>query len=636
MLSGVYPITFAVSGVGTLGSTSGIYIGTGNPNATASVANTVSSEQGQNGSMTVTASSGTLTPGTVTVKSVTVGAPVSIGLAPASGDTTTFSADTGTDTLQTSIMDSNGNPTSLPANDYLNVTVTENGNSVTGFATYSPSTGTIALAGHSAGTYTVTVSDADNLLKSASTTVTVTPGAAAGVSLATSSVEIPVINPTVTVTAQLQDKWGNDISASGVGVTLQSMVSTVPNGQTPMSSLNNGPLSASAVTSTANTNASGVATFTFKATESLGAVYKVSALDVSGTAVTEASSAIPAETITEEQSTVASMQLSFFNTATSQPTSYAVAGTDVTAYVYAFNQYGGPATPPTGSSTGDTISVTIPAGFTYVGNGTPPVNGVLTTSLNSVGQVAIPLKTAQSGTATLSASDSTVSPAITTSATMQVATGNEAGVELFQNGSVISNPITVTANTPVAFTVEAVDAGGNPVLATQPTTVNLSDGTATGYGSFRTSLSGASLTQVVIPAGQSAVQVYYVNGNPPASVNGAGNITLTGTVVDADAVSIPTPSVTVVPGSTTPVTAYVYTGTQSAMQNATVMFTLPSTSSGTFAGGQRTVSVVTNASGFATVSYVAPSAAATDVISVTANNVDGTVVPVKTVTVTTN
>ncbi|WP_179123034.1 S-layer homology domain-containing protein [Ferroacidibacillus organovorans] len=614
MLYNNYPVTFSVSGPGTLGYNVAEYVGNG---TTGSVASTqVSSEQGQGGTIVVTASAPGLTAGSADIKSVTVGAPVALQLVPAVSGGTTFTASSGSTQLDVNVIDSNGNPTALPAGDAISATITQSGVAATGLTVSSDVNGVLTLSGTSVGTYVVTVSDSLGYLKSATADVTITNGTVANASFVTGNVYLPYGNSGVTLSAQVTDSAGNPVTQANVPVEF-TVTGTVTSGVT----LNN-----QAGIVTAYTNNQGIASVHFDAPSvafnSATTAYTVDIVNVGGTALSMPVTDTVYETFDSVAQLNATLQDVMPGSQDLGQTAYAVAGDHVNLTVTGISQFG---TPVSGGS----VTITLPAGFTTQttsGPGYSVSGSTVTATLSASGSVVVPLIAETQGYATVTAVDSQLATPITATAAMSIAQGTEAGAAVFMNGSAVTSGVVVSANTPIAFTVQAVDAGGNPVNAAVNTTVQLSDmlGTVAGNGQFRLAVNGANLAgnQVEIPQGQSSVTVYYVNST-------AGTYNLSASAVNATSVVLPS-STSVGANNTVSVTGYVYTGTGSAattLSNADVWVSTPT---GTISANGVTgsgVTVVTSASGAFTFSYTAPATAASTTITAKAQNPSGSDVP---------
>lgn len=601
MLTGTYPVTFSVSGQGLIngGTTNvtGVYVGNGDAAAPSSVPVTAWSEQGVTGSITVTAASAGLNSVSTSIKSVVVGSPVALQLGAPSGSVASGSSTT----LSTAVVDQNGYPTSLPAGDTITATVTQNGAATTG-ATATYGNGEVTFTGTTAGTYTVTLSDSLGLLKSATQNVTVTAGTASQVMLGASSVYVPDYNSNTTISAQLQDAAGNNVAEAGVPVTFTVY------GTSGQTATFNGVSVTNGQTVTIDTNAQGAASATFTAppTSAQGTTWTVDAAIAGSKAASES---IVQEFGTANKVTVDLQDTKAQSASFQGGTVYAQGGDTVTGTVYVTNQYGAPVT------TLDTLGITLPSNLTPTG-GINTTNDTMT--LNGSGYATFTAQATTAGAANVQVTDESVQPNVSGSASMTIIPGQASGAALFQNGALVTSGVVVAANTPVAFTVESVDAGGNPVVSSYPMTVNLSDGS--NGGQFRTSETGAAVSSVTIPAGQSSVVVYYVNGTASSSTG------YTFSVAPAGSIAVAPASTSVANSGTDAVNATVKDSSGNLLSNATVYYTV--TGGGTLSAASTT----TGSNGVASVSYMAP-ATGSGTATVTATTYKGNVAVTNTTTI---
>lgn len=580
MLTGTYPITFSVSGQGQIdggtANVTGVYVGNGSVASPATVSVNAQSEQGVTGSMTITAASTGLSAVSTSIKSVVVGTANAVQLTGS-----TFSvASAGTTTLQAAVVDMNGYPTSLPAGDALSVAVTQNGSASTGLtASLNSATDVVTVTGVASGSYTVTLTDTLGLLKSAAQTITVGSGSATQVSLSTGSVYVPDYNASTTVSAQLSDVNGNSVAQAGTPVTFTF---TSASGQTATF---NGVSIVTGNSVVVDTNAQGIAAASFTAPPNAqaGTFWTVKAV-IANQTVAAASENIIEEFSTASTVTVALQDTGAQNSAFSGNTVDAQGGDTVTGTVYVKDQYGAPVITP------DNISLTLPSNMVAVSG----LNGSASPYTMTVigGKATFTAIVTSDGAATVTAADTSVAPTVSGSSSMTIIPGNASGAALYQNGTVVSAPVAVTANTPVLFTVESVDGGSNPVVASYPETVNLYDGGA--GGQFRLSTTGASVSSVTIPAGQSSVVVYYVNGSSSTGTGDTFSAKAAATVTVSSSQSIVANNV---------VDAVYATATDSngiQLAGSTVYFTVSG------GGTLSAISATMDSTGKATVNYTAP------------------------------
>ncbi len=587
----------------------------------------VQSVQGSTGTITLTASAAGLTPATGTIQAVIAGVPSQMS---ASLSTSTFAEGSSGTTLQLQAEDANGVP--VGDSSAVVVTVTPSGstsaadnilvNGTPGSAEVglSPSTGSGSVtltdngSGAHAGTYTVTVAPASGATVSfpaQTLTFTETAASMAGVTFVSpsSTINVPIGNPTAPYQLQLVDRFGNPVAKAGVQVQVYAVGHSTTGQSYGQATVNGASTSASSPV-TLTTDANGQATATLTAEQYAGADWQLvatvpvqsgvaSALQSAPSADMAVSSEIPARVGVSLEDITAGADF--------QSAGYAVAGDNVNATLTFTNQYG---TPMTGTQT---VTLAIPPGFSgyeppNATDSSPWVQGAsdtvtMTLVLAGNGQATVPLRAWTEGPANLTASLSGLVTPVSGSATMVVQPGPAIGLGMFQNGSEVTtgHPVTVSANQPVALTVQPTDIAGNPVTASASEVVTFTnlDG-----GTVRPTPSGAGLSTVTIPAGQNAVQVYYVNGTSgsyvPQPVLAAQNVAPTSSAYSTT------------PGASTTITVRVTGAGGQLVSGQTVTAAVP--------GGEGTVttSAVTNASGTANFTYTAPtSASGTETAAIT-------------------
>lgn len=515
MLTGSFPLTFTMEGEGefannNLGPVTAQYNGSGVLQNPTTVQEVIDSLEGLSGKMTIAVTSPGLESGSVSLQSVTATAAVGISLHPALGDTADFTVTKGMTQFQAGPVDSEGISTELPPGDTYTAVMTQNGTSTTGATATVNANGLVTVSSTVSGTYTLTVGDAEGLLKPAVQTVVVSPGAAVNVRLSRQTVEVPTGAPTTTVQAQLVDAYGNPVAQAGVPITLQ--VTGGGSGQTAN-------LSGSGSTVTLTTNEYGQVSSVFTAPPDAGSVWNVAADGVSNQT--------PTPIQTEQISVVAVVpsQLHAFledtnasDTTYFKSSMYAQAGDQITATVTSTDASGN--TVPSN----DEIFVTLPAQLAPAStnsNLTPTQTANVYTTPLVNGEVTLNLLGKTFGSGSLVLTDTNVVPSVTGTTSYTIENGPPVGAQVFVNGTPDANPLNyTTANTPVALTVQPIDAGGNPVTAQTNMTVNLSDG---GHGgAFRLTPDGADVTQVTIPSGSASVTIYYVNANTGSEIVTAG------------------------------------------------------------------------------------------------------------------
>lgn len=638
MLSGTDSIKVSVSGPAGLVNSSDdqatlAYDGgaapAGKTNTSASFA--LASQQSKTGTVTITATSAGLTPATATVQSVIAGVPSQIT---ASLSANSFAEGSSGVTLNLQAQDSQGAPVNYtspvsivvtrqgattPASNILvngqaDSRATQLSLNASGSAAVS-----ISDSGHgtNAGTYTITVTPVSGAqYRFASKTLTVTETAAALAKAAftspSSTTTVPITDPKAQYTLQLEDAYGNPVSQSGVKVELYAVGSSSHNASYGQATIN-GTAATSSSPITVTTNSQGQVTATLAAESFQGADWVLHATIPEQSGVTAALQSAPSATM-EVSSTVAkslTVSLQDESQGTDYHSSgYALAGNTVDATVTVKNQYGAAMT---GSQT---VVLKSPAGLSGIepkgasdrSTWTPGATNTisLTVNLNSKGTATIPFDAWTEGSATLQASVPGVGSQVTGQAAIVIQAGPANSVGLFQNGTLIdsSTPLIVKANSPAALTVNSTDIAGNPVPATGSEVVTL---TQSQGGSFRLSPTGAAISMVTIPDGQTSVTVYYVNAT-------AGSYAPTASLA-ANQLSLVGPSTyTVSPGATQSINVLVAdsSGKPVAGQDVTASVSnkngsvTPSATSGSKGTASFTYTAPTSGSGTATVALAVP------------------------------
>lgn len=513
ILGGSYSLTATVSGPASLDasgdkSITGAYVGNGSATNTGA-AFTLFNIQGSAGTitLTVTASVSGVKAGTGTTQAVFTGAPAALKV---SETTSTVSADTVAgssivspfDTLTITAVDQNGNETSWSGT--AKVTETSGGSATGAIFMGGSTTGTLSEpfssqssqtvplytnATGTAGTYTFTVTDAAGALTSANVTVTVTPGAPTTFQVSP-AVYVGAASPSAPIWAQLYDAHGNPVSEAGVTVTF-----TAPSGAS---------VSSASTTTGANGRAQVTATVPLSSYQNVAFTVTAPSLNQTKTAYLDYAS-----------STIAT-QISISATPPYQVTS----GQPISFTFTAKDQYGNQV------STNDVLTVT-PSG---TGSFSPTslvanANGTWTVDMTG-GTATVTAIAERSGPVRLSAVDTSVSAQPTASYGVSVMAGAWAGWALVTNtGVMVGNDVglndggtlTVAANTPVAITLEAIDAQGNPTVFTaSSSSVALSDAHG---GTWRTDPTGTDITSLAVTSGFTARTLYYVNGSAQSGIS---------------------------------------------------------------------------------------------------------------------
>lgn len=541
MLTGTDSIVVTVSGPGTLVNATNHQLAlaySGDSNAAGSNLSAtfaVASQQGLTGPIVVTAKSTGLASATSTINAVVTGVPSKMT---ALLSAHSFAEGSAGLTLNLQAEDAGRAP--VADTEPVMVTVTKTGSTtpasnilVNGSADTSSTqvnlngSGAIAViladSGHgaNAGTYTVTISPSANASKpfaSQTLTFTETDGvlSQAVFTKPSTAVTVPLTHPTAPYTLQLEDAYGNPLSQAGVSVQIYAVGTSTTNAAVGQATVNGTATSASHPM-TVTTNAAGQATVTLAAEAYAGASWVLDASVPVQSGMMAALTRVISPAMQVSNQVVDGLGLAMQDVSTGadfQSTGYAVAGNIVDATVTVDNQYG---VPLTGNQT---VKWTIPAGLSgQAPSGSTDANAwtqgssntvTLSMALNQSGHAMIPLEAWSEGSATLNASVPGGNTTVAATASIFVQPGISTTVGLFNNGGLISGnrPLAVAANTPVAVMVETTDIAGNPVASTGSQVIALNP---THGGSFRLTASGAPITTVTIPAGQTSETVYYVN-----------------------------------------------------------------------------------------------------------------------------
>jgi hypothetical protein len=341
-----------------------------------------------------------------------------------------------------------------------------------------------------AGTYTVKIADATSgsTIPVLTETFTVTAGKAYNIVVKPSADPYDISSTSTTVTAQLVDEEGNNVALSGVVIDFAGTGYFSP--------------SAPQVA----TNASGVATVTAtdnQTTPAPGDAGQIAAAIDSAWVAAHSSLVSSIVNISPVYSGIITLISSGSAAAsirvTVSPTSIAAGDTAPTVTPSTFNGSGAPVT-------GDTLDWTLtgPTGYTTL-TGTVAAGSPISSGTWPAGALTL------AGTYTVTLTDASQPSVPTATKSFTVTPGAATGAAFFKGGVYVSDPIAVTANTPIAFTVDTVDPNGNPVATTYGASVDLSDGSA--GGAFALAQGGTQITSVTIPAGQISVPVYYVNSS---------------------------------------------------------------------------------------------------------------------------
>jgi len=518
MLTGAYALTATLAGPAVFTGTSSTsstfsYVASNTPSSPAKTSITLQAVQGQSGTITLTVASAGVAPGTRTLTAAALGTGQNISVtAPA---TTSFPESQGNVglTFGVQITDAHGYP--VPYSGTLDIEVTKGGQIANNISVdgYFQSTngapdpvaaqnGTFTVNdsrhGANAGTYTIVVTDpTGKLVSSAPVTFTETPGPIASIAV-TSPAKVAVADPKATITATLEDLYGNTVPTSGVTISFSNDSSNPSPGVT--------------LATSSATTVNGVATDVATAPTYIGNVYKVDA-STAGTATYNTSFAVVA-------TIASSLQVSFKDVAQGgnsvgtyvNSTTTAQASDSVNITVTAVDSYG------QAIDQQDSIQLTFSTGGLvpqYSTGGSLVSAGANTWRdvLSASGTDTITCTAETAGTVSVSVSDLSVSSVSQTSAAFTVVAGrvwnygvfNASGVNVGTNG------LTVAANTATPLFISALDEYGNRTVTTTNVTVNLGDGNH--GGDFRLSPTGSNITSIVMAPGVTQYPVYYTNAS---------------------------------------------------------------------------------------------------------------------------
>lgn len=525
MLTGLYELTFSVSGKGTFaaGSTTAVKKWT----SLAQASDTVYSVQGDPGVIVVSVTGTGLASGSVSINSYIAGAPKSIKVEVS--DSTIKATDVGGDVakLKVVLVDFIGQPTTNPSAAEAFTLTLSNGDALSTVGLAASGAGTLVPQGQTAsgeivigasagnagkaGTHTIKVTPATTGLGAVTFDVVVTPGTATTVSVTpATNISLPMANPTVTLSVQLTDAAGNTVPTADV--TVKAGWTDVGGGNIGKPTINgvfNPPTNAADANAvSAKTNASGVATFTFAAQGYVGDNYSVQF--VSG------AMNVSSGTITLVNQIPASFAFGFQSGAATVSYISANVGEVATMTVTVKDAYGN-AVPNWKvdiqfSEKGKNVQTAASAGAAWDA-ATGKLTGA-TTLANGTFTVTFLGKTAGSYSISATAQDTTPSVIGTTwFTTMPGLVVAKVVVQTAAGGS--TTDLSVTANTPVELRVYAADNGGNVIVSPGDTKLNISANglKSTGAGTFRYTSTGADLTtDVKILKGSMYRSLWYVQG----------------------------------------------------------------------------------------------------------------------------
>ena len=564
MLTGIFQLTFTASGAGTFSGNSTVVTSyDGATQNSSGASETIDVAKAVAGAISVTVSTNTagVASGSASATAVTVGAPAALQITQSATTATADQANVAPsasnyiDSITISAVDAHGYPTSLTSTEA--VTLTEMlgssggalrvGTAYTSLATPNSTTGavseTLPTSGtltvyvwgnatadsNTAGTYTFQASDAGSLgLTSSSTqSFALTPGAAAAlmISAPSAAVNVGLSSPSVSVTAQVTDAEGNNVTTAGLPITFS--INSV-----------NGPTSeseASLSATTLDTNSSGTAVtiLTFEP-------YPTNKYTITASATTAAdgftsSATSPDLTLySTVPQTLSATLLGASNNAT------VTAGSSVTLTVYGYDQYNA----QVGT---DSLTLTPSAGLDIAaGSGTgyayAPSTNTATISLSGGKAVVTGIVAKGAGTQTIQIVDNNSKSTVQTSASVTVTAGspsaylvlNAAGDNLANNST--DSYTAFVSGTPVAVVIQPSDAEGNlsPFGATETVYLTSSASsftfsTGTSAGSVLPYDSTNNSFVLTFQPGEGSQTVYYTNTVSGNTTGTYDNLTTTKT-----------------------------------------------------------------------------------------------------------
>jgi len=528
MLFGSVPISVSLQGPATFGNGSTgqqgyLFSGTGNPLSPAGVKVPIQSLQGQTGQVTLTVNATGLKSATATINAVIAGPATAIQVTPPSTATFPESAAATGLAFGVSVVDAHGYP--VGANETLEIRVEKNGivadniridgytQSNTGVLDNDALTNgqfkvTDTGSGANAGTYTVSVTDPNGKLQAAGAlSFTETPGPVAKVAL-TSPQYVPLSSPTLTVSATLEDAYGNVVPLNGTVLDFANASSNAPPGVT--------------LSATSATTVNGTASVTATAPTYVGQSYTV---NVSGATFPPQSVSFTVENTVAGNLTVAFKDMyqggdSSGTYAIAHNTTTAEASDTVQIIISAVDQYGTPVQNQPSSTLNLQFSGTglVPI-YSSGGSLSPIGTNAWSTTMGATGTVTVTATAETAGVVGLTVTDTSIAGGSTGAGNFSVQPGRFWGFQVLDSSgnNVTTNNETVQANTPVELTVTPVDQYGNETTMTTTTTVHLSDGS---NGQFSLTSGGSPITSFQLTAGQGQQIVYYEN-----AVAGAYHIT---------------------------------------------------------------------------------------------------------------
>jgi len=520
MATGVYDVTFAISGKGKLAG------GTADKVVTtfAAVANvSVESIKGDPGAFTVTASSTGLTSASVTVNTYIAGSPAALMVT-----TTDVSGKAdGADDLKVTVtvVDMWGQPTTGD----VEFKITPDKGVWTLASSYEVDIRKdVVWQGHTAGTFTMTVTDVAGKLTGAAFTVTIVPGPADAVVLSPTlefaDLLLHITNPTTTFTAQLEDQFGNIVAEAGKDIEFKIWpYENNGSGNTGTATLN-GAISPQTV----KTDSAGKASAIFTAQAYVGDKYKVSAACDDGCPVATTNWVVISDTV---PGSIGMTIQNFAEPPQNIPYIYANEGEVASLTITLKDSNGNVMVDDPHllliefSNGGKHVNVVNWIGGLedwpkdYAVPGGTLASGVWHIATED-GQVVIWFEGMMKGSFSIKVTAVGSATGVSASRSFATRAGNEIkGARVFNTDGTLAEKVAWTKNQPVQLWVAVVDNGGNALQVETNQTVWLWD--AEGYGGeYRATAAGTEIESATIAAGQTYKAVYYVNGADAPAAGG--------------------------------------------------------------------------------------------------------------------
>jgi hypothetical protein len=311
---------------------------------------------------------------------------------------------------------------------------------------------------------------------------------------------VPLTNPTVTITATLEDSYKNVVPVTGTTVDFENAAGNPYPGVT---------LSANSATTQ-----NGVASVQATVPVYVGKTYYVN-VSAAGTMT----QAVPLSVV---NAVAGNLTLGFTDMyqgtdstgqyASQHSTTAAEASDTVQIVISAVDQYDQPVT----SMANTTVDIQfsnkglVPQ-FSTGGSLSPIGQNEWSTTLTSQGTVLVSALAETAGTVGVTATDTALAGNLSGSADFTVVPGRFSGYEVLDGSgnNVTTSGIEVQPNTPVPLLVTSVDLYGSTAVTNTQGTVNLSDGGRSGI--FSLTRGGPAVTSFQFPAGQTQQPIFYEN-----------------------------------------------------------------------------------------------------------------------------